>query len=53
MPTNVLMEKYKEEVCVKCKNKCIDKNVCDIRVTTVCKETEARCINYERERNRE
>jgi hypothetical protein len=50
MSTKELFEKYVEEFCSKCKNKCKEFTLCNITITRNTKESEAKCSYYEKKR---
>lgn len=50
MSTKELFEKYVEEFCSKCTNKCKEFNLCNITITHNTKEAEAKCSYYEKKR---
>lgn len=50
MSTKELFEKYVEEFCSKCSNKCKEFTLCNITIARNTKEAEAKCSYYEKKR---
>lgn len=50
MSTKELFEKYVEEFCSKCSNKCKEFTLCNITITRNTKEAEAKCSYYEKKK---
>lgn len=49
MPDKELFERYVEEFCSKCTNKCKEVNLCNITIREDNKERVAKCVSYNNE----